>query len=67
MPISILNFEWAWQAQFLSYTHKTLEKGMDHTNNPSKKVGHLSCENPNKAPAIHHKISKVIQILKFGY
>jgi len=25
MPISILNFEWAWQAQFLSYTHKTLE------------------------------------------
>ena len=26
MPISILNFEWAWQAQFLSYTHKTLEK-----------------------------------------
>ena len=26
MPISILNFEWAWLAQFLSYTHKTLEK-----------------------------------------
>ena len=25
-PISILNFEWAWQAQFLSYTHLTLEK-----------------------------------------
>ena len=25
MLISILNFEWAWQAQFLSYTHKTLE------------------------------------------
>ena len=25
MPISILNFEWAWLAQFLSYTHKTLE------------------------------------------
>ena len=25
MPISILNFEWAWQVQFLSHTHKTLE------------------------------------------
>ena len=25
MPISILNFKWAWHAQFLSYTHKTLE------------------------------------------
>ena len=25
MPISILNFEWAWQVQILMYTHKTLE------------------------------------------
>ena len=25
MPISILNFDWAWQPQFLSYIHKTLE------------------------------------------
>ena len=25
MPISILNFDWAWQAQFLSNIHKTLE------------------------------------------
>ena len=24
-PISILNFEWAWQVQFLSHIHKTLE------------------------------------------
>ena len=24
-PISILNFEWAWQVQILMYTHKTLE------------------------------------------
>ena len=25
-PLSILNFEWVWQNQFLSYTQKTLEK-----------------------------------------
>ena len=25
MPISILNFEWMWQAQFYRYLHKTLE------------------------------------------
>ena len=25
-PTSILNFKWAWQAQFLSHTHETLEK-----------------------------------------
>ena len=25
MPISILNFEWPWPDQFLSYIHKTLE------------------------------------------
>ena len=25
MPISIFNFDWAWQAQFLSYTQKNLE------------------------------------------
>ena len=25
MPISILNFEWAWQAQFLSHTLETLQ------------------------------------------
>ena len=25
MSISILNFEWAWQAQFLSCIHKNLE------------------------------------------
>ena len=26
MPFWILNFKWAWQAQFLSHTYETLEK-----------------------------------------